>query len=271
VRRRVRAVPAWAAVAAIVVVSTGVRFGFARHMVGPWIMIDEIVYSELAKSFAANATFAVRGVPTSGYGVVYPVLISPAYALFHSIPTVYSAIKLINSLLMSLAAVPAYLLARRVLSLRGSLIVAVLAVSVPSTFYAGTVMTENAFYPIFLLVALALVAVLQRPRAVTVVAFLLALGLAYETRAQAVAVLPAALTAPLVIAALNRRFRDVLAYRWLYAITGGLAALVVVGEVARGRSLSSLLGAYAAATHSSYDAGAVAHWILWHLSEPWSR
>jgi hypothetical protein len=236
-------------------------------MVGPWIMIDEIVYSELAKSFAASGSFAIREVPTSGYGVVYPILISPAYALFRSMPTVYSAIKLINSLLMSLAAVPAYLLARRVLSLRGALVVAVLTVAVPSTFYAGTVMTENAFFPIFLLLALALVALLERPRLVAVVLFLGALGLAYETRAQAIAVLPAALTAPILMAALGRRPREVLRHKLLYVTVGGLAVLAVLAEVVRGRSISSLLGAYAAATNSSYDPGVVSRWFLWHVSE----
>ena len=266
-RERARAVPAWAWVGTLVVCSTAVRFAFARHMIGPWIMIDEIVYSELAKSFAASGSFAIRGVPTGGYGVVYPVLMSPAYALFRSIPTVYSAIKLINSLLMSLAAVPAYLLARRVLSLRGALVVAVLTVAVPSTFYAGTVMTENAFFPIFLLLALALVALLERPRVVAVVLFLGALGLAYETRAQAVAVLPAALTAPILMAALGRQPREVLRHRLLYVTVGGLAVLAVLAEVVRGRSISSLLGAYAAATNSSYDPSVVSRWFLWHVSE----
>jgi hypothetical protein len=259
--------PAWAWVGAIVVCSTGVRFAFARHVVGPWIMIDEIVYSELAKSFAATGSFAVRGVPTSGYGVIYPVLISPAYALFRSIPAAYTAIKLINALLMSLAAVPAYLLARRVLSTRGSLIVAVLTVAVPSTFYAGMVMTESAFYPIFLVAALALVMVLERPRFLSAVLFVAALGLAYETRAQAIAILPAALTAPFLIAALSRRPRELLAHRPLFATTAGVAVLAVAAELGRGRSLSSLLGAYAAATHSSYDVGSVLRWLLWHLSE----
>ena len=266
-RRFRRNPPAWAWVSVIVVCSTAVRFAFARHVVGPWIMIDEIVYSELAKSFAATGAFAVRGVSTSGYGVVYPVLISPAYALFRSIPAVYTAIKVINALLMSLAAVPAYLLARRVLSLRGALIVAVLTVAVPSTLYAGMIMTESAFYPIFLLAALALVRVLERPRFANAVLFLAALALAYETRAQAIAILAAALSAPFVLAALNRRPRDVLAHRALFATTAGVAALAVLAEVARGRSLSSLLGAYAAATHSTYQVHPVLRWLLWHVSE----
>jgi len=264
---RIRAVPAWIWLVALVACSTVVRFGFARHMVGPWIMIDEIVYSELAKSFASSGHFAVREAPTTGYGFVYPVLISPAYALFRDIPTVYTGIKVINSLLMSLAAVPAYLIARRVVSPAYALVVALLTVAVPSTFYAGTVMTENAFYPIFILAVLALLVALERPLWWTVLLFLAGLLLAYETRAQAVALLPAALTAPLLLAALNRRWRDVLGHRLLYLIAGGLAVLAVLAEVVRGRSVRSLLGAYSAATHSSYGVRDVARWLLWHLSE----
>jgi hypothetical protein len=267
VRERLRAVPAWGWLAALVTCSSVVRFLFARHMVGPWIMIDEIVYSELAKSFASTGHFAVREAPTTGYGFVYPVLISPAYALFREIPMVYTAIKAIDSLLMSLAAVPAYLLARRVVSQRGALLVALLAVAVPSTFYAGTVMTENAFYPIFLVAVLALCLALERRTAGSVVFFLVALGVAYETRAQAIALLAAAVTAPLVVGALARRPRLVLEHRLLYAVVAALAALAVLAEVARGRSVRSLLGAYAAATDSTYTVGSVAKWLLWHLGE----
>ena len=76
-------------------------------------MVDEIVYSELAKNVAAHGQFLVRGVPSHGYGFVYPVLIAPAWRLFASIPDAYTAAKAINAVLMSLAAIPAYFLARR--------------------------------------------------------------------------------------------------------------------------------------------------------------
>ena len=266
-RRRVAATPGWAWLTAILLLAFAVRFAFARHMVGPWIMIDEIVYSELAKSFASTGHFAVREAPTTGYGFVYPILISPAYALFHSIPTVYTGIKVVNSLLMSVAAVPAYLIARRVVSKWGALVVAVLTVAVPSGFYAGTIMTENAFYPIFLFVVLSLLAALDRPSLVRVLLFLGALLVAYETRAQAVAVLPAALTVPLILAAFSRRPRDLLTHRYLYLVVAGAALVAVPGELVRGKSIRSLLGAYAAATHSSYHVSDVAHWLLWHLAE----
>ena len=241
---------------------------FARQIVAPWIMIDELVYSELAKSFAATGHFVVRDVPTTGYGIVYPVLITPAWrALPGDTGRVRGGARSSTPSLISLTAVPAYVLARRLVSARGALVVAVLTVAVPSGFYAGTIMTENAFYPIFVTVALALVVALERTTIVTLALFLASLLVAYETRAQAVAFVPAALTAPIVAAALARRVEEVRS-RWrLFAVLGGAALAVVGGELARGRSLDALLGAYAAATHGSYDAGTVLHWLQWHLGE----
>ena len=83
-------------------------------MVAPFIFVDELIYSELARSLADSGERLVRDVPTTGYGIGYPLLIAPAYALFDRLPDAYAAVKTINALLMSLAAVPAYLLARRV-------------------------------------------------------------------------------------------------------------------------------------------------------------
>src|SRR5207247_1128448 len=73
------------------------------------------------------------------------------------------AAKAINGVVMSLAALPAYFLARRLLQPGLALVVAALTVAVPSMLYTGTLMTENVFYPLFLVVALALVAMLERP------------------------------------------------------------------------------------------------------------
>ena len=168
-------------------------------------MIDEIVYSELAKSFAEHGQFLVRGAPERGYGLVYPALIAPAWRLYGSIPQVYSAAKAINAVLMSLAAVPAYLIARRVLRARLALVVAVLTVLVPSMLYTGMLMTENAFYPLFLVVALLLVLTLERPTPARQLSLLVLCGIAFETRAQAVALVAAAATAPLLLAAIERQ------------------------------------------------------------------
>ena len=240
VRAFARAVPVWAWLAAIVAVSAAIRFVLARGMVAPWIMVDELVYSELAKSFAASGHFEIRGVPAGGsYGFVYPLLISPAYRLFDSVPDAYAAAKAINSVVMSLAAVPAYFLARRVLNRPFALAAAALSVAIPSLLYTGTLMTENAFYPVFLCVALVLVRMLERPTHANQLGALALCALAYGTRQQALALFAAVLTAPLLLG-LRRLGR----FRTLYVATGALAALALVVEAVRGRSPLSLLGAY---------------------------
>ena len=78
-------------------------------------------------------------------------------------PRAYAAAKDINAVVMSLAAVPAYLLARRLVAPFPALVAAALALLIPSVLYTGMLMTENAFYPLFLLTALVLVLTLERP------------------------------------------------------------------------------------------------------------
>jgi hypothetical protein len=266
---RVRAVPAWAWLAAIVTASFLLRAWLARDMVAPFIMVDELIYSELARSIASSGDFLVRDLPASGYSVVYPLLISPAYALFDSLPTAYGAVKTINAAVMSLAAVPAYLLARRMLGVGLSLLAAVLAVALPSLAYTGTVMTENVFYPIFLALAVQLVAQLDRPSRGRLAGLLALLVLAYLTRVQTVAVVPAVLVAPFLLALFEGRgLRRVLRpFVPMYAVIAAGAVLVLAAQAVRGRSASDLFGAYAVVGEKSYDIGSVLDFLLWHLAE----
>ena len=261
-RKRLAAVPAWAWLSAIVVCSALLRIVLARRMVAPWIMVDELIYSELAKSFAHQGQFLVRDVASTGYGFVYPVLIAPAFRLFSSVPQAYTAAKAIDSVLMSLAAVPAYLLARRVVRPSLALVAAALTVAVPSLVYTGTLMTENVFYPLFLTCALVLVLVLERPTPRRVVGLLALSLVAFLTRAQAVALVPAILTAPLFLP--RSRWRE---FRLLYGLILGAGALVLVYEVARGRSPLDALGAYRSATSSAYSIGTVFRWFVYHVGE----
>jgi hypothetical protein len=256
-------VPAWAWVAGLVVVSAAVRYALARRIVAPWIMVDELIYSELAKSFADGGRFLLRGQSTAAYGVVYPALISPAWALFGKVPQAYAAAKAINSVAVSLAAVPAYLIARRVLSFRYALGAAVLAMSVPALLFAGMLMTENAFYPAFLLAALATVVWLEKPDVRRTGLVLAASVLAFLTRAEAVAILPALVTAPFLVSG-RRALRE---FRGFFTAAAAGVVLVVAVQLARGASLFGLFGAYEVAGHAGYTAGGVAHWLLYHWEE----
>ena len=263
-----RSVPAWAWVAGLVVVSTGIRYVLTRRAVAPWIMVDELIYSELAKSFAGSGHFLVREHATAAYGIVYPLLLAPAWAIFHAVPDAYAAAKAINAFVMSLAAVPAYFLARRVLSMPLALAAAALTVAVPSMVYTGTIMTENAFYPIFILVVLAMVAWLERPTPALTAAVLALIGLAYLTRAQALAFGPAILTAPLIFNWTQRRsWRSLREYRLMYAVVAAGAILILAVQGARGRSPLGVLGAYEVAGQTHYRFWDVFQWFWYAVGE----
>jgi hypothetical protein len=259
-RSLARAVPVWAWLTAIVAVSAVVRFVFAVRIEAPWIMVDELIYSELAKGLAAGDGFSIRGVPTNAYGFVYPLLIAPAYWLFDSLPQAYEAVKAINAFVVSLAAIPAYFLARRVLPTGLSLLAALLAVALPSLAYAGQVMTENVFYPLFLCVVLVLVLTLERPTPARQLGLLALCAFAYLTRAQALAFFPAVVLAP-VLAGTWRSFKV------LYGTLGGLAAAALLVQVVRGESPLGLLGAYSVTGEHRYEPLEVGRWLLYHVAE----
>ncbi|HJU47412.1 MAG TPA: glycosyltransferase family 39 protein [Gaiellaceae bacterium] len=267
-RSAVRAVPPWVWLGAIVIASFALRAWLARGMLAPFIMVDELIYGDLARSLADTGHFAVRDVPASGYSVLYPALVAPAYGLFDGVPQAYGAIKTINSLVMSLAAVPAYLIARRVLPVGLSLGAALLAVAVPSLVYTATVMTENLFYPLFLLCAWALLLLLERPTWWRSVLFLALTAAAFMTRVQSVAIAGAAVTAPLLLVAFERRgLRGLRPYLPLYVLSAAAVLAAAVLQALRGESLRELLGAYAIVGDKSYDVGTVLRFWLWHLEE----
>ena len=137
-----RAATRW--LVAVVGMSTLLRASIGLGSPSPWILPDEILYSELAKAIAEGTEPAVRGVPALTWGVVYPVLVAPAWAAFADPVSAYHAALVINALVMSSAAIPAYLLARLFVAERSAIVVAAMTVLVPSLSYTSVVMTEKA-------------------------------------------------------------------------------------------------------------------------------
>jgi glycosyltransferase involved in cell wall biosynthesis/Gpi18-like mannosyltransferase len=262
-------VPVWFWLTGLVVVSAVFRYGLSRRVVAPWIMVDELVYSELAKSFAATGHFLIRDVHHGSYPIVYPLLISPAWRIFSSVPDAYAAAKTIGSVVMSLTAIPAYFLARRVVRPAWALLAAVLAVAVPSMMYTGTLMTETAFYPVFVCVVLALVLALERPTLFRQGVLLALCLLAFLTRPQAIVLVPAVACAPPLLAWLDRRrvVRALGDFRVLYGVLAAAVLGVLVVQFARGRSPYDVLGSYDVTGHQHYTVGQVLKWVLYHVAE----
>jgi len=212
---------------AFVVISTLLRASIGVGSPSPSILPDEVLYSELAKSIADGGPPEVRGVTAFGWGVVYPALVAPAWAVFTDPVWAYHAALAINALVMSSAAIPAYLLARLFVSSRLSLAVAGLTVIVPSMAYTGVVMTENAFYPLFLWSVLLIARAVRRP---TRAAQLLAIGsiaVLATTRIQGVVLVVAALAAVALYAATEHSGRRAYLRRFLPTFALASAAVVV--------------------------------------------
>jgi glycosyltransferase involved in cell wall biosynthesis len=265
--RLLRAWPVWLWLSSLYAVSVAAQLALGLRVVSPWIMVDELVYSDMARSFASTGHFLIRGAHAN-YGFVYPLLISPAYVVFSSMDEAYRWVRVIDALAMCSVVLPAYLLARRVVKSPSALAVAALAVVVPSMAYVGTVMTENVFYPIFVWLMFALVRALERPTLRRQLVVLTLCALAFVTRAQTVALVAAVLTAPLVLAWIERgRPRRLSAFRPLYGIIGLVALLVVVIEVVRGRSPAQVLGNYSVTSNGGYHVWPVLKWIVLHVAE----
>jgi 4-amino-4-deoxy-L-arabinose transferase-like glycosyltransferase len=255
----------------MVLVSAMLRFALALWMPAPWIFADELRYSEFAKSFAASGSFAVRDVPGLDAGPLYPLLISPAYAAFASVPHAYVAVKAIDSILMSLAVVPTYFIARRLLPRSVSLVAAAFALAIPSLMYTSTVMTENVFYPLFLTVVLATLRAVERPTPGRQVTALAAIGLAFLARPQAVVLAPALVTAIVGLAlSEGARLRPLLRRLAVFWPTwAGLAAAFVglaTWQLARGHS-SGGVAVIESIWNQEHSVGAVARWFAYHIAE----
>jgi hypothetical protein len=239
---------------AIVGVSFAVRaVASAAHPV-PRYFPDEYVYTAIARSLGAGHVPAVRGAAAHFPALLAPLLAAPLQALF-SPELAYRLTQAENALLMSLAAVPVYLLARRLaLSSRYALACAAFAVLIPDLVYSSYTLSDPVAYPLALAAVAAAVAAVARPTRRSQAAFLAFAGLAVFARVQYV-VIPAAFVVAAVAA--DRR-RVVRTQRLPLAVL----ALPVVGALAVGAS--RVLGYYSHVVHL-HVGGSLLRWAVTDL------
>jgi hypothetical protein len=270
----------WAlvALAGLVLFVVVFRIWLATRIVTPWIMTDELLYSDLARSVAEHGTFHVRGEPIAWSNFGYAALIAPAWLAAEAPSTVFTLAKAINVGLGLLALVPTFLWARRLTTTRYALLAAGLTALMPSLLYAGTLMSENGFLPAFVLATLAIGLTVERPTLWRQALAFAAVGLALVIRVQGVvllAVLPTAIVFASVLEARvappGRRLRD--AGRYLLHFWPSGAVLVLLGlayvalKIAEGQALSSGLGSYRIVAESDYALEESARWLARHLAD----
>jgi len=240
----------------------------------PWIMADELAHSEMAKSFANGDGLEVRGLPSYAR-TLYPVLISPAW-LADSVETAFAAAKAINTVLMTLACIPLYLWARRLVSEGWALASAALLLLLPAFAYTGTIMTESAFLPLFVLALWAFARALETPTVVWQLCAVAAALAATTVRLQALVLLAVLVTA-IILDALaagwhaESRRRAVGARLQRFAATGVAFAVGAVAFVAYGLTsgggLRRAFGGYRSVLQLEYSLSEGLRWTVLHAAE----
>jgi hypothetical protein len=216
--------------------------------VADWfVMTDELLYERLALSVSRlhSPLPHVHGQLVPSFDQLYPLILATAFRVGDVAHGLHRAHEL-NAFVMSSAAVPAYLLARRVAGpVWASSLAAVLSVTVPWIVLSSFLLTEVAAYPAFLWAMLgfqaALVAPSRRNDALAVAGLVLAIGARTQFAVLAV-VLPLAIVWDKRDVRASLRAHRVLAAAYAAGLVAVLA-LIVTGH--------SVLGTYSATTHGN--------------------
>ncbi len=157
----------------------------------PSMWSDEFFYARAARGLFVDGSFSADGLILNMFPPIYPLILSAAY-IFQSMTYVYAAMKILNALLTTMMIFPAFLLAREFLNDKDSFLVSLIISVMPAVFsYPAFILSENLFYPLFMLGAYFIFkSFIKRSYGWDVVAGL-SVGLLFLTRSLAIVILPA--------------------------------------------------------------------------------
>jgi hypothetical protein len=254
---RVKAVPTRYVLAAIVGLSFVVRWLLATAHVSPYYFPDEYLYPALARGIAETGAPVLRGETATFPGLLEPLLTAPFW-----IPgdpqLAYTLTQGLHALAMSLAAIPVYLLSRRLgLGSGFSLAAGALAVAGPNLMYASFMLADPIAYPLALAAVYVGVCALAEPTRRNESAFVAFAGLATFARLQ-YAVLPIAFVAAALVLERGRVTRVLHRFRLsLVLLALPLLALAALGP-------ARLLGPYFGLAAERLDPNALG-WVATDL------
>ncbi len=221
----------------------------------PTIFTDELEWTQLSRAIAATGHAARRGHSFS-FSSLYSYLIAPAWWL-GATGRAYGAIKYLNAVVMALAAVPTYLVARDLVPRRVAGVAALAVLCTSAFFYAGYLLPEVLAYPTFALCAwVSIRALAGGGRRWVVAAVVLDLA-AVAVRGQLMVILPSFAVAAGVLWVVGPRGRR-LRSGWSRADHAG-AAVLLVGVVIL---LNAILGPH---VHQWWDVTQYWQGRMWSL------
>ncbi len=130
----------------------------------PTVGIDEFLYSSLGRSIATEGSLLYRGQPAKYSYLIYPLMISPVYALFGEGVNYYRVIQIWNAVIMNLAIFPIFWLCRETLKEeKKALWVSAVCMLLPDFLMSEFVFSEALIYPLFFLLVYLVYRMIQQP------------------------------------------------------------------------------------------------------------
>jgi hypothetical protein len=269
------AAKATAILVGLAAVSAAFRAFLVGRVHGPFVFMDELGYERMAQSFAHTGHFSLFGKGGLAYSPLYPIFLSPIYALTPSLHTAYEWAKVENAVLISLSVFPIYGIARSVLSRRRSIGVAAVSLLAPLMLYSGFEMSESLSYPLCLLAVWTMLRAVRRPGIANDMLLLAATLVASAARLQLIVLLPAALTAILLVALARPQqeegrlhaIRRTASEHWaLFGVVGVALVVGLARTIANGGNLP-LAGRYANVGTAHASVWRVVALFFQHLAE----
>lgn len=116
----------------------------------PSVGIDEFLYYSLGRSIANSGSLLYRAQPAQYPYFLYPMVLSPVYALFPAGSDFYRLLQLWNSLLMNAAVFPIYGICRKLFTDPGKAVgITAVSMLLPDFMLGGFIFSEVLIYPLF--------------------------------------------------------------------------------------------------------------------------
>ncbi|MDX6409069.1 MAG: hypothetical protein QOE13_2140 [Gaiellaceae bacterium] len=111
----------------------------------PWLFGDELELTQLSRAIADTGHAARRGEPHS-FNTLWTYVLAPAW-LIDNLHTAYATVKYLGVLVMTATVLPAYGIARLIVSRRPALFVAAASAAIPALAYSAMIVEEPLAYP----------------------------------------------------------------------------------------------------------------------------
>ena len=116
----------------------------------PSVGIDEFLYYSLGRSIANSGRLLYRAQPAQYPYFLYPLVLSPVYALFPAGSDFYRIMQLWNSLIMNAAVFPIYGICRKIFpDSKKAVGITVVSMLLPDFMLGGFIFSEVLIYPLF--------------------------------------------------------------------------------------------------------------------------